>query len=284
MFQDAIRIIRNYTYPILISFRKKNGETGSAIGSFIILNKDGYILTAYHVVKKIEEIRKEVREYNEYMQVKNDETLGHGRKRDILKDMPTPKRNSLTHSSVWFGHNGWGVNGWNTVPELDMAVSQINNFDSGQVAEYPVFKNPSVHFEQGEMLCKLGFSLYDITPEYNEEMNVFGVPPREAIPPFPIEGIFTRNVQSKIEGIGTEKSGYFIETSSPGLPGQSGGPIFDTLGRVWGMQSHVKHHRFQSSQTSKKKDFLFHCGLGTHVQAIGKVLNDIGAQFQMSGD
>ena len=71
MFQDAIRTTRNYTYPILISFRKKNGETGSAIGSFIILNKDGYILTAYHVVKKIEEIRKEVREYNEYMQVKN---------------------------------------------------------------------------------------------------------------------------------------------------------------------------------------------------------------------
>jgi hypothetical protein len=29
----------------------------------------------------------------------------------------------------------------------------------------------------------------------------------------------------------------FIETSTPGLRGQSGGPLFDAKGEIWGIQS-----------------------------------------------
>ena len=54
------------------------------------------------------------------------------------------------------------------------------------------------------------------------------------LPLFPIEGIYTRYFE-----VGKNPVGYrtaFIETSSPGLKGQSGGPIIDTKGLVWGIR------------------------------------------------
>jgi len=54
------------------------------------------------------------------------------------------------------------------------------------------------------------------------------------IPIFPIDGIVTRNVAE-----GTEIMG--IELSTPGLRGQSGGPLFDEDGIIYGMQQSTKH-------------------------------------------
>jgi hypothetical protein len=55
------------------------------------------------------------------------------------------------------------------------------------------------------------------------------------IPLFPIEGIYTRNVFKGQSADGLEI--LFLETSSPGLKGQSGGPIFDRDGVVYAIQS-----------------------------------------------
>lgn len=39
----------------------------------------------------------------------------------------------------------------------------------------------------------------------------------------------------------SEGQEFGFEMSTPGLRGQSGGPAFDTEGRVWGMQFRTKH-------------------------------------------
>lgn len=39
----------------------------------------------------------------------------------------------------------------------------------------------------------------------------------------------------------SEEQVYGFEMSTPGLRGQSGGPAFDTEGKVWGMQFATKH-------------------------------------------
>ena len=56
------------------------------------------------------------------------------------------------------------------------------------------------------------------------------------LPLFPIEGIYTRNLLQGKTADGSMDILY-IETSSPGLKGQSGGPIFDTDGNVYAIQS-----------------------------------------------
>jgi hypothetical protein len=55
------------------------------------------------------------------------------------------------------------------------------------------------------------------------------------IPRFPIDGMVSRHV---LDASG--KLGGF-ELTTPGLRGQSGGPAFDTDGRIWGMQSQTWH-------------------------------------------
>lgn len=124
-------------------------------------------------------------------------------------------------------------------PLADLALGKIDGFDMSRVAIYPKLKNPCVNFDIGENLCKLGFSFHSISPIYDETTNAFELPPEALpIPLFPIEGIFTRTLVMK-EGSSSAK---FVETSSPGLRGQSGDPTFDTKGRVWAIQSRTIHH------------------------------------------
>ena len=53
-------------------------------------------------------------------------------------------------------------------------------------------------------------------------------------PTFPIDGIITRLIiqHNRLGG---------IEMSTPGLRGQSGGPLFDANGIIYGMQSSTRH-------------------------------------------
>jgi hypothetical protein len=44
----------------------------------------------------------------------------------------------------------------------------------------------------------------------------------------------------------------FIETSTPGLRGQSGGPLFDVDGKVWGIQSRTNHYDLGFAPTVKE--------------------------------
>ena len=91
--------------------------------------------------------------------------------------------------------------------------------------------------KQGRSLCRLGYPF----PEFNNfrhntttddiEWTTEG---NQVSPQFPIDGIISRF------GI---KNGMIatIELSTPGLRGQSGGPLFDADGLVYGMQAMTKH-------------------------------------------
>jgi hypothetical protein len=91
----------------------------------------------------------------------------------------------------------------------------------------------------GESVCRLGFPFHEITATYDEAQGAFNLGPGSLpIPRFPNEGMITRFLDSG------EDSGVAIrsiETSTAGLRGQSGGPIFDVNGTVCGMQSKTAH-------------------------------------------
>ncbi len=71
----------------------------------------------------------------------------------------------------------------------------------------------------------------------------------------------------------------FVETSSPGLRGQSGGPIFDVNGHICALQSRTVHHQLGFSPVVKvghrevnEHQFL-NVGIGTHVEEITAFLD-----------
>jgi S1-C subfamily serine protease len=106
------------------------------------------------------------------------------------------------------------------------------------------------------------------------------------IPRFPIEGIMTRDANA-----GKSKDGKydirFIETSTPGLKGQSGGPIFDVKGAIWGIQSHTTHLPLGFSPKIKRngkeieENQFLNVGLGIHPSLLISFLTDNGVKFQV---
>ena len=200
MFQKAYQIASNFTQPLIIHTRLKNGLVESGLASFVVVNKEGWILTCAHVLQPIK--RKQT--------------------------------NEITHFQFWWGRNDFFVNQFEVNEANDIALGKIENFDPSFVKQYPVFANPS-NLLPGTSLCKLGFPFHEIKATFNSSKQNFEIQPESfPIPRFPMEGMYTRNVHLK-------DNSKYIETSTPGLRGQSGGPIFDTNGQVYGIQSQTRH-------------------------------------------
>lgn len=289
MFQAALKKVQQYTLPVVVSSRRQDGTTGSSIGVFIVLNRDGWILTAWHIVDEITKIAEELTLYNKFMdessRIKADETTTRAQKKKELRSLAQPPKNAISNFSPWWGRDGWRVNSFHLNPLADLALGQIEGFDESQISNYPEFKNPSSNFDVGENLCKLGFPFHGIIPLYDESKNAFQLPPEALpIPLFPIEGMFTRTIMLE----NGSSSAAFVETSSPGLRGQSGGPTFDEHGRIWAIQSRTIHHPLGFSpqvpnQRNREHQFL-NAGMGTHAQTVTEFLNEANVQFCMSTD
>ena len=79
----------------------------------------------------------------------------------------------------------------------------------------------------------------------------------------------------------------FIETTSPGLRGQSGGPIFDKEGVVWAVQSKTlsmplgfnSEYESEGRKRQAPEQFI-HVGLGTHIQHIRELLQSKNVAFE----
>lgn len=197
MFQNAIKIAQQFTRPIVILSRNENGICSASVaGAFIILNEDGWILTANHIAENI------LRQLSHFV--------------NNVRSNPNIKL------SFYWGRNNWQIN-FSTIfrnDYSDLAIGQIIAFDKSSVLNYPKFKRPDVNFDFGEMLCKFGYSFAKVDPQYSPQNNTFTFQPN--IPFFPIDGIYAR-AHIKTEG---NSVANFIETSTAALPGQSGGADF----------------------------------------------------------
>jgi hypothetical protein len=77
-----------------------------------------------------------------------------------------------------------------------------------------------------------------------------------------------------MENPATGQRAVFLETSSPGLGGQSGGPIFDEHGTIWAIQSRTIHLElgFSPSVTTNGRTTVEHqflnLGLGSDIAEI----------------
>jgi hypothetical protein len=122
-------------------------------------------------------------------------------------------------------------------PDADLAILKLKGFTSTLYKGHAVFAKSTDELQPGLFLCRLGYPF----PEFSnfiysdtEEKISWSPQPTRAVR-FPIEGMVTRHLASpegKISG---------VELSTPGLRGQSGGPLFDQQGLIYGMQSMTNH-------------------------------------------
>ena len=232
MFKEAIKKNLNYTRPLLTGERLFNDtEVNPGISSFIILNKDGYILTCKHVAEKIVIANELEQKYQNYLREIDGKTIKElkeiEKKYDYNEEKLVQAKNIFMNcfengrlEQIIF-HNNY-----------DLAVIKFTNFKDVNANVFPTFTTDNI--EPGESICKLGFPwpTYDCF-KFNSRTNEIEIKNDASFmtPAFPLDGMITRTISDEN---GNE---FAFETSTPGLKGQSGGPVFDKDGNILGIQS-----------------------------------------------
>ncbi|MGB2678203.1 MAG: serine protease [Candidatus Acidiferrum sp.] len=292
MFADALDSVRPCTLPLVICTRHFDGTVEAGLATFVVLNREGWVLTAAHVLQAFFDTQKHAPEIREYRrqeaEIQNNPLFTKGVRAKYLKNLKSnPKW--ITSGSFWWGMDGVKIETVAVNPVRDLAVGQMQGFNPDSVARYPVFKNPDSPLRIGTSLCRLGYPFHGVQATFDEVTGQFkfaeGVLPA---PQFPIEGIYTRDCMMIEQN--SKRGALFLETSSPGLRGQSGGPIFDTRGRVCGIQSRTVNFPLgfspqvsQGNVQTIEHQFL-NVGIGAHIKEIATFLAEQKVQVEFARD
>ncbi len=224
-----------------------------------------------------------------------DASLSNAQKRRQINALPKLKKADVDRIAVIWGINTGGiqtgVQQFYGVPPIDLAIGKLDPFDPAWVTEYPELKDPAKNFSAGASLCRSGYPFHSIMPTWDANLNGFVLPQNAIpIPTFVIDGILTRlvNVEAPhIPGPPPFPMKLF-ETSSPGLRGQSGGPVFDKNGAIWGLQTDTVSYALgfepevpHSSPGQKVHQFL-NVGRCIHVESIIGLLSQNGIKYDLS--
>lgn len=296
MFRSAISKARHFTLPIILARRSVKGDVSAAIGSFVVVNRQGWILTASHMVELVTKMVSEAQQVSNHAAsealIRADTAMSAKEKKNRLRDLGQLNPNLTKNFFPWWGRNGVRLDNITGVSGLDLAVGKLEPFDPAWIQQYPLFRNPAIGgIEPGVSLCKLGYALHQVDPIYDEARNYFDLPIGNGLPQFPIEGILTRLVELQFPPGQAPNVPYpckHIETSSPGLKGQSGGPIFDKEGTVWAIQSLTAHYPLgfdppvPGTNGRQKEHQFINVGRGVHIESIVGLLQQVGVEFEFA--
>lgn len=285
MFADACQRAMSYTRPVVVSTRRHDGSVGSECGTFIVINREGWIITAGHMFDSMVKYQSDVKKIREIEEINASRTQEPGAPDPTIKIDPA----LITNHSFWWGWDGVRLTKAYVNRQIDFAVGKLEPFDPDWVREYPVLLDP-IHARIGRSLCRMGYPFLNIQATFDESMNAFRIPKipvEEAV--FPCDGIYTRTLHRGK----SKEGGYdmtYIETSTPGLKGQSGGPIFDSHGNIYGMQVITNHlplgfHPMVEYDGRKVVENQFlNVGVGVHVRTIRDILDARGVDYTSEGD
>jgi hypothetical protein len=266
-------------------------EVVSGVGALVLLNEKGWFVTAFHQIRDYQALVKAHKEWGEFNSKLNDLRDGpvsqKGKVKNLLRQAQKRTHPWVSELDIIFGWPDAQVQEMRNFPKADLSIGQITNFDPAQIDLYPEIAQPQDEMNIGTSLCKLGYPFSDLDVSFDENRDQFqiGAPP----PFFPIEGIYSRNVLTESDGdpaAGPPFEVKFIETSRPGLRGQSGGPIFDTEGNLWAIQSNTGHYplgfdeeiQHGGKQRTTENAFL-HSGRGVHYDTLTSALDEEGVSY-----
>ena len=239
MYVDAIERIKSYIRPIH-SIARFHGHAPVVPGSatLFFVNEDGFAVTCRHVAINILRSAQINAAYRRYKGMEG-ELRNHPDRSRLMRDLQT--KFNIQDGTIKQLHNRFincvdGDEPPVITPHpnehVDLALVQFKNFRQRLYTGYATFLKDTSRIKPGRTLCRIGYPFPDFTNfRYNPRVDdiEWSEEPTHYVS-FPIDGIITRLLPNK-KGI------VEIEMSTPGLVGQSGGPLFDAGGLVNGMQS-----------------------------------------------
>jgi len=290
MFAIACKLATRYTYPVITARRHFDRTTKCGCAAFVVLNDQGWIATAAHLLAAEEALQRSCREISAYSgkirAIRQDPRLTDKEKRRKVSRLKTnPKW--VTDVTFWWGLEGIHLKEVRLLPEADLAIGRLEPFDPERFRPFPVVKDPAC-LDVGTTLCKLGYPFQRVKVSYDEIRSEFRLA-SDSLPlaGFPTEGIYTRTLSAGKSSDGRYEI-KFLETSSPGITGQSGGPLFDSRGTLWGVQSRTDMHSFRilartPGKTRADDEVLsLNLGVAIHPELLVRYLTDNGIRFRLS--
>lgn len=290
MFAKACERVYKFTRPLIISTRTVDGTVSSSCGTFIIINPEGWILTAGHLFDSFVKYQQDMKKIKEVEEINARKASMAVPGAMTLPDTIQLDPKWITNHSFWWGGDGLRITSVYVNREIDIALAKLDGFRPDMVQEYPIFRDPDT-MRPGTSICRTGFPFANIATDFDEGSKSFrirnGVLP---LPFFPNDGIHTRNVLKQNKSKEGNYDMLYVETSTPGLKGQSGGPIFDTNGHIYAMQVQTNHIPLGFHPISEydgksivENQFL-NVGIGVHGKLLQQIMRDHHISFKVESD
>ena len=243
MFVKAIEEVGKFTRPIHTISRNFDEKIVTAGASTLFfVNELGCAVTCKHVIDLIGNRENINLHYQNY--IKEKATIGKNNKFNKRNKDLEEKYNfksdiiaQLSERFVDCTNDTISKYRWINHPKYDLSIIIFEDFKNPAYQSHATFIKDSTVLKQGKYLCRLGYPFPEFTNfQYNEIIDNIEWTNSGQIstPKFPIEGMLTRHLSDEGRVFG-------IELSTPGLRGQSGGPLFDEQGLICGMQSMTNH-------------------------------------------
>lgn len=291
MFTESIEIAAGFTRAIHSIGRNYGSsivQPGTATLFFI--NNDGWAFTCGHVADQLS-AGEALRLKSEAFGKEFSDRLGTQKEKKLLRELE--KKYGYSKNTIFELHNRFVscVEGSLNLEifkhsKVDAALIKFKDYNKLLCDFFPVFPSDTSGLQPGKFLCRLGFPFPEFTNfryDENADKIVWTDTGRPITPRFPIEGMMTRGL------LNADGNVFGFEMSTPGLRGQSGGPVFDAEGKIWGMQFATKHLDLNFDidqevlrQGMKKRvanNAFLHVGGCIHVDILKSFMKDNSVQF-----
>jgi len=254
MFVEAIEAVDQFTRPIHFIARYYGGsDIIPGTGTLFFVNENGYAITCRHVAQQILHAN---HIYENYLKFKSElrrfeRDPGYETQRQFLEGKykingEVPIRILFNFISCIDSYKSLTIH---LHPTQDLAIIQFKDYGVKLYQGYAHFLKDTRAVKQGRYLCRLGYPFPEFT-NYHLNKNTNDIEwtkeGRVNTPSFPIDGIITRHIGGENNGV------TGIEMSTPGLRGQSGGPLFDSNGIIYGLQSATRHLHLGFDQVNRE--------------------------------
>lgn len=291
MFVEAIKEVQKFTRPVC-TISRNSGEQIVSPGAATIffVNELGCAITCKHVAELV--IREQIIN-GQYEQFKTEKAeignKNHNRRVKELEQKYGYKDNVIVQiKSIFLDCFKEATFSIKCIlhAKYDLAILVFEGFKTIAYESHAYFSNDPNILQSGRFLCRLGYPFPEFTNfNYNKEKDMIEWTDLQNVksPRFPIEGMMTRNLLDVDKVFG-------VELSTPGLRGQSGGPLFTKDGLICGMQAATNHlhlgfdmknHEYKTGGKTIKvtNQPFFHVGHCIHVDIIKEFLKENDIKF-----
>jgi S1-C subfamily serine protease len=290
MYVYAIEQVEQFTRPVHFISRTYGGIVSPGTSTLFFVNEDGVAITCKHVLEVITQADSVNSSFDQF-KGERDKLSKDGTFKRKLKELETKyklKSDTIVQIKVQFVNSviDFGNIICYSHPTLDLAILIFVGYKEKLYSSHAKFVQDTSSLKQGRSLCRLGYPFPEFSNfQYNRitddiEWTTTGNPHS---PQFPLDGMVTRFGGDSVQHL-------TIEMSTPGLRGQSGGPLFNSEGLIYGMQFMTSHLHLGFDLIDKEviaggkklkvtTDPFLHVGQCIHVDRIKEFLKQHNIMF-----